>query len=254
MIGIYLITNTVNNKVYVGKSGSSMEARWYRESRGKTNRHFAAAIKKYGVDNFRFSVLVEAKDHLNDLEKEYISKYRSYDPRFGYNKTLGGDGGIPTEETRDHMIKNHWSKRSNSDDIRKKISEHTKMAMTPEISAKISAHNLGMKMSKETKEKMHQPRTKEHRENISRAQLGHKRPRVRYVPGSYVPSEETRRKISEATTGKYMPPPSEELIRRRAEANKHPRGHYKKQSEIAKEHHREAAMRTWAKRKNGELQ
>ena len=48
------------------------------------------AFRKYGIENFEFSVLEECSSlELNEKEKYYIEKYNSlYD---GYNQTVGGD-------------------------------------------------------------------------------------------------------------------------------------------------------------------
>lgn len=94
MIGIYKISNTINNKVYIGKS-TNIEKR-FRQHQNKSYRqekHQAIhrAIDKYGVENFKFEVLEECgADIINNREKYWIGFYNSYEE--GYNCTLGGDG------------------------------------------------------------------------------------------------------------------------------------------------------------------
>ena len=102
--GIYVITNKVNGKQYVGQS-VNIERRWeqHRSSlkhNRAVNRYLQYAWNKYGADNFTFSIieLCEA-EQLDRLEKHWIETLDSY--RRGYNLTIGGDGNhgyIATEE------------------------------------------------------------------------------------------------------------------------------------------------------------
>ena len=107
--GIYKITNLINGKVYIGKSVDILNKRWpYHKSLlncGKhINKHLQHSWNKYGEDNFDFSIIYECKSNdLDDYEIYYIELYKSYLSEFGYNKTYGGDGAIPTEETRKKM-------------------------------------------------------------------------------------------------------------------------------------------------------
>lgn len=106
---IYKITNTKNNKVYIGQTERSLEKRWseHRKMLLKDthyNQHLQAAWNKYGGVNFLFS-LVEKFDNqmnfdINMLEKYWICHYNSSNPLNGYNKTLGGEGGSPSTETK----------------------------------------------------------------------------------------------------------------------------------------------------------
>lgn len=61
-------------------------------------------MRKYGIDNFKFSVLEECdKEDLNEKEKYWIEKYDSYNN--GYNNTCGGDNAPhPTKITSDKLI------------------------------------------------------------------------------------------------------------------------------------------------------
>ena len=87
-IGIYLITNNVNGKKYVGQSRNLIK-RWNQhktESRKDMPRMIVdKAIKKYGIDNFSFEILFECPlDMLDDWETDMIRLYDSMRPR-GYN-------------------------------------------------------------------------------------------------------------------------------------------------------------------------
>lgn len=61
------------------------------------------AYEKYG--SFEVETLVEVEnDQLNELEIKYIKEYNTLSPN-GLNLTSGGEGGIPSEETRERLRK-----------------------------------------------------------------------------------------------------------------------------------------------------
>lgn len=62
------------------------------------NLYFIEAIRKYGLENFKFEVLEECeKEALNDKEIYYIQEYKSSNPNFGYNLSNGGAGTSTTD-------------------------------------------------------------------------------------------------------------------------------------------------------------
>ena len=91
MIGIYKITNLLNNKMYIGQS-NNIQRRFSEHSyKGAESRIVLdSAIKKYGKDNFSFEVLEEcSKELLNERETYWIKFYNSVE--IGYNLSYGGD-------------------------------------------------------------------------------------------------------------------------------------------------------------------
>jgi group I intron endonuclease len=130
---IYCITNTVNNKKYIGQSIQPRNGRWYDHKYKlkagiHKNPHLQNAWNKYG-DVFLFEVLETATslEILNEREKYYIDIYRTCDSEYGYNVKEGGDNGgkILREDTLKKMSesqlgpKNHrygkapWNKGKN---------------------------------------------------------------------------------------------------------------------------------------------
>ena len=101
--GIYLITNLINNKVYIGQAINIKKRllQHYYIIRKKLylERHLYAAINKYGVCNFSVTVLEtsacpdrkELSLILNQLEVKYILEYKSNNPKYGYNETSGAE-------------------------------------------------------------------------------------------------------------------------------------------------------------------
>lgn len=90
---IYKITNTINNKIYIGQTTRTVEDRWKQHvldsKRSDKQTYLYKAFNKYGIDNFIIEEIIEApQDELDDLEIYYINKYDSYNN--GYNMNLGG--------------------------------------------------------------------------------------------------------------------------------------------------------------------
>jgi len=96
VVGIYKITNKLNNKVYIGQSVNIKQRFKDHKSKQKRNRepnsHLYNSIEKYGLENFSFEVLEECEyTELNNRETFYINSHNSQDSSKGYNKTKGGD-------------------------------------------------------------------------------------------------------------------------------------------------------------------
>ena len=94
MAYIYQITNTINGKIYIGKTEATIEERFKEHckdafSRNKEKRPLYAAMRKYGIHNFKVE-LIEETDRPNEREIYWIEQKRSF--KNGYNATLGGDG------------------------------------------------------------------------------------------------------------------------------------------------------------------
>ena len=94
---IYIIKNSINNKVYIGQTTLSMEDRWKTHlkpsvSKQRSSYKIYNAMNKYGKENFYCELLEEniPVKELNDREIYYIEKYNSFEN--GYNSTKGGDG------------------------------------------------------------------------------------------------------------------------------------------------------------------
>lgn len=103
---IYLVTNKINNKKYIGQS-IDVERRWKQHIKDSKNkklksRYFYAAINKYGLENFSLEIIDEniPIDKINEREIFWINYYNCYAPN-GYNLTKGGEGSLGRKQT-DH--------------------------------------------------------------------------------------------------------------------------------------------------------
>jgi group I intron endonuclease len=201
---IYLITNTVNGKVYVGQTNRSLKKRWQAHCKAAQAGEpwaLARAIRKYGKEAFTIAVLeAAAVEDLGAAEIKWIEHYESFTDRSkGYNLTAGGEGGIRgykhSEESKRLMAEaNKGAKHYNFGGT---ILETTKQALTKAL--------LGV------------PKSEEHRKNMSLAQKGHKvsdaareSTRLRNKGNKYrlgkTHSEATKQQIREAKTGVKAPP------------------------------------------------
>ena len=171
---IYLITNKINSKIYIGKHSTDNLDDGYMGS-GKL---ISKAIQKYGIENFtkEYLAFCDIEETLNYLERFYIKNYKAKDKEIGYNLADGGDGC------------NYWLGRHRTEETKKKISVNARNYQTEETRIKISNSCKGMqnrkgsKVTDQTKQKM----------------------RVAHLNKKYKPmSEEGKQNIREAIKGKH---------------------------------------------------
>ena len=91
---IYKITNTLNDKVYIGQTIKTVQKRCTEHKNNSNKEYFSQivlykAFNKYGIENFICEEIEEVpNDKLDEREKYWIEYYDSYFN--GYNSTLGG--------------------------------------------------------------------------------------------------------------------------------------------------------------------
>lgn len=92
---LYLITNLINGKKYVGIT-NNYKKRWGNECSypkdAKRRQVIQEAIHKYGKENFKFEILKEGLglEEAVQKEEELIKELETYIPDKGYNKDMGG--------------------------------------------------------------------------------------------------------------------------------------------------------------------
>lgn len=140
---VYMHTNKLNNKKYIGITNQKPEYRWRSDGSGYfRSPHFWSAIKKYGWENFSHTILENnlTREDACIREKYYIKLYNTTNQEYGYNMTLGGDGSCgwhPSEET-----------------IKKRSEKLKGKHLTKEHRESIRKAMLGKKVTKETREKL----------------------------------------------------------------------------------------------------
>lgn len=168
--GIYVIVQKSTGRMYVGKS-ADIHRRWkdYRREIRKYTTEIFNALRAYGFEAFEWRVLEECSfDALNDREMWWIKELRAFE--IGFNHTPGGDGmqagGKHSAEANE--AKSVWSRG-------KPHSVEHNAAVSVALTGRIV------------------PRA--HTDRMTAALKNH----------VWVFSEDHRRKISEAKTGKKMP-------------------------------------------------
>jgi group I intron endonuclease len=101
----------INGKKYIGYTSKGLEIRKSCHITSalnpKDSHHFhvfKCAIRKYGIDNFKWEILKEY-EHLKDCllgEKYFIKEVNTISPN-GYNLTEGGTGGVPSIEIKEKI-------------------------------------------------------------------------------------------------------------------------------------------------------
>jgi group I intron endonuclease len=113
---IYLATNKVNGKKYVGQTIFKLEKRIKQHLLMSKRKKigFDRAIAKYGIKNFKWKVVENncPVKKLNEKEIFYIAKFKTYIIKYpdkGYNLTIGGNNNFGSKG-KFHFI-NRMSKK-----------------------------------------------------------------------------------------------------------------------------------------------
>lgn len=104
-IGIYKIENLINHKVYIGQSKHISE-RWraHRTKYQVEDSHLYRSMRKYGINNFTFTIIEECSlEELNTREKYWIAYYDSTNKDKGYNRTEGGQDAVHCSLTKEQI-------------------------------------------------------------------------------------------------------------------------------------------------------
>jgi group I intron endonuclease len=142
---VYIITNIVNGKQYVGIT-NNLSKRWsaHRKADGRCPA-LHNAFKKYGIDKFVFTHLMDVFDleHAKEIEQQLIVEKGCKIPN-GYNVSDGGESrqGVPA-----------WNKGMTG-------------GSWPESRKGKPSPLKGTKMTEEQKAKLRKPKSLEHAEKI----------------------------------------------------------------------------------------
>lgn len=165
---IYKITNIKNGKIYIGKTSKLNPLdRFAKHLDGlkykyHPNKHLTSAFHKYGESSFVFEVIEETNDSLiNERECFYIDLLKTANPKYGYNKTNGGEGQKATDETKAKISASNKG-RKHSDKSRENMSKAHKGQIP---------WNKGKKFAKPKPERS-KWFSDEHRKKLSLAKLG----------------------------------------------------------------------------------
>lgn len=252
---IYMTTNLVNSKKYIGKHTHNKPE--LDESYIGSGVDFEDAVREYGRKNFSVEILdwAQSKEELDELEKSYITEFCAVESEEFYNIHPGGGGfasgenhpwyGRPLPEKLRNKLRGSHKGKTLSEETRKKISEATKGKNNLNYGKRGSETSMyGKHHSEETKRKISESHKgesnpmygmigelnpfygKKHSEkSLKKMSESHKgktmseetkRKMIESQKGKIV-SDETKRKISESSKGKVV---SEESRRRMSESHK----------------------------------
>ena len=223
MVGyIYLVTDTTNGMKYVGQHHYHIEGQLDPNYHG--SGIIISRIYKERPETLKEEYIKTcySDSEMNDDEKYYIKLYKTLYP-YGYNLSEGGDGVLPSEETRRKMSKSHKGKIPPNKGI--PMSEEQKKKLSESLKGR-NVWNKGIPMSEETKKKLSEshkgqipPNKGKHHTEESKKKMseslkglfsGEKHPFF----GKHH-TEESKKKISEKQKGKKL---SEETRRKMSKA------------------------------------
>lgn len=139
MVGIYKITNLINNHAYIGQS-TNIEDRLRRHKTRYKNPNAAdydkilyKAMRKYGIENFSFEILEQCSINELDLKEKYwIQYYNTF--KEGYNVTQGS-------REEDLKVKKHKKSNILNEETLKAIKKCLKENLT------LSTEQIGQKFN-----------------------------------------------------------------------------------------------------------
>lgn len=166
---IYMTTNLINGKRYIGK----------HKYNGRENSYIGSgillkkAIEKYGKENFKREILVECATYetLNEMEKYYIEKYDACNNKMFYNIATGGEGGDITVGMTKERYEEYCEKfRGENNPMygTKRLGKEAPMygkKLTDEHKKKISESRMGLTQTQETREKISKTFKEKYRKN-----------------------------------------------------------------------------------------
>ena len=207
---IYKATCIINNKSYVGMTYKSLKLRrkgHENDARRGSKYKFHRAIRKYGSDNFKWSVLcfgIQSRSLLGKTEVYYINKFDSMNN--GYNMSKGGFGVTDwSDEMRDNARRRGESLVGDKNPFFGKT--HTK-----EVRDRLKATQFKEGTVPWNKGRPHSEKT---RKKISESWIQRKLKYPSEFKGRKF-SEESKKKMSLAKLGKKV---TEETKRKRMEKN-----------------------------------
>lgn len=202
---VYLITNQLNNKKYIGITTREINERYNEHiytALSNPKCAFHRAIKKYGVEHFKIELLEELKNvteiQLLNRESYYINKFNTLiDNKSGYNLIVKSNNKLLFSNELKEKIKENlkgkknpfYGKKHSAETIKKikltfkknyKKENHPfyEKTHTDVTKNKIRKSKIGQKHTMETKIKMSESHkgiifSEKHRENLSKS-MSHK--------------------------------------------------------------------------------
>ena len=134
---IYITTNMINGKKYIGQKKFDDRSRW--KSYLGSGIALSRAINKYGKENFNREIIAitYSKEESDSVEKKFIKEHHALESIDYYNLSIGGDSGsagakyIFSDEHKRKISKGNKGKH-HSDETKQKMSIAQKGKSNPE--------------------------------------------------------------------------------------------------------------------------
>jgi len=155
---IYITTNMINGKKYIGQKMFRVSWQNYLGS----GTYFLRSVKNYGKENFHREIIAIAysKEELNELEIEFIKLHNAVKSKDYYNISYGGEAsmsGLSMSEEAKRKISEARKRENLSDETRKKMSNAHKGKKVSDSHKQIlliqSKPKLNNEQAKEIREK-----------------------------------------------------------------------------------------------------
>lgn len=219
---VYLITNKVNGRRYVGITTLTLEERWKKhvassrcpKSRTYKQMSVVKAIAKHGPKNFKKKIIEKCStaDAMNEAEVRWIAELDTQDPSKGYNLTAGGKA---TMKGRKHtaatkaLMRESQAKANADPETRKKKSAAAVIRMArPHCAAAIKAGNarfMANGMPEDVKQKLREAMSGERNANYGKPMPEERRAKLSAAHAGKVLSLEHKAAIAKGVAGKSSP-------------------------------------------------
>lgn len=160
---VYIHTNKVNGKMYVGITARCPEIRWGKNGSGYISCcKFWRAIKKYGWENFEHEIFAKnlTQDEASNMEKFLIEKLDAVNN--GYNINFGGINGKHNPESIEKIRKAN---------LGKVVSEETKQKIKAARANQIISIDSIMKSAEKNRGKKRTDEFKQRSREIKRSKM-----------------------------------------------------------------------------------
>lgn len=144
---IYIITNRINGKKYVGQTSKTVQARFGRHcwrSSAKRPSPVDIAIQKYGKDSFYVETVCfcSSQGELDNMEIFYAKAINTFCPN-GYNLRAGKGRGIVSELTKSRIRLANLGKKVSIETRLKQSESHRGKTQSIQTRLKLSIANRG---------------------------------------------------------------------------------------------------------------
>lgn len=173
---IYKITNTINDKIYIGQTNdfNRRKSQYKHACKDQPDQFITKAMLKYGFDNFVMEIIdtLNSREEANIKEEEYMLLYDSRNLEKGYNIATGGGVFGLTESIKikiSEKLKEHYKHNVSKMKGRVYSQEHREAISRGSMGKK--GTNLGKKFTQEHRDKIRIANTNKTHTPETRAKL-----------------------------------------------------------------------------------